>query len=115
MDHLASKSVGLLAPGAEYDSENPNGTSYYFPFKVISEKGTAYPLKRRFYVRVTYKYTSLGDVHDIEVQPHEKATDFGTVFIDGKKKRYPQIVTDAKAFIDKKVKEVRESDDPASL
>jgi len=112
-----SREVGNVDPGAEYESSNPNGTSYYFPFRVIAPDNKRYPIRRRYYVRVTYQFTSLGDKHEPTLELGEKPTDFGSVYIEGKKKRYPQIVTDAKAFIDSKVKEVHDQykTDPSQL
>ena len=117
-NHLSNKAtfnVGQVVQGAEHNATNHYGTTYYFPFRVIYIDGVAYPRTRWFQIRATYRFTSTGQQHDVELQPGEKLEDFETIFIDGEKKRYPSLVNDAIAFIDRKIEGVRSNTEPDTI
>ena len=94
-----------------------NNRSYYHQFKVIAQDGCAYPVQRQFFVRITYPLTSIGTEHIATPSRLNNDADYGTIYITDTQKEFRQAETDAKAFIDKKIKEVHDQyeKDPSKM
>jgi len=99
------------------ETQSQKRKSYYHPFQVLASDGNPYPKNRDFFVRITYKYDSIGAEHSAHRKKMSKQSDYGDIYIGENQSTFNEAKAQAKAFIDGKVKEVERllKTDPDSI